>query len=46
MLFGLTNALATFQAFINNILKRYLDIFIIIYLNDILIYLQTEEDHK
>ena len=44
--FRLTNAPATFQAFIDNVLQKYLDIFIIIYLDDILIYSQTEEDHE
>ena len=46
MPFGLINTPATFQAFINNILRKYLDIFIIIYLDDILIYSQTEKDYK
>ena len=38
MLFGLTNALATFQALTNITLCKYLDIFVIAYLNDILTY--------
>ena len=38
MLFGLTNALATFQALINTTLCKYLDIFVTAYLDDILIY--------
>ena len=38
MLFGLSNALATFQGYVNKIMAENLDIFIIIYLNDILIY--------
>ena len=38
MLFGLFNAPATFQKYINKILAENLDIFIIIYLDDILIY--------
>ena len=46
MLFRLTNAPAIFQVFINNVLRKYLDIFIIIYFNDILIYSQTEKNHK
>ena len=45
MPFGITNAPVTFQAFINNVLRKYLNIFIIIYLDDILIYSQTEEEH-
>ena len=46
MSFGLTNTPVTFQAFINNVLREYLDVFIIIYFNNILIYLQTEEEYK
>ena len=42
MPFGLTNALASFQGYINKILTEKLDIFVIAYLNDILIY--TEDD--
>ena len=38
MAFGLSNALATFQGYINKIQAEKLDIFIIIYLDDILIY--------
>ena len=38
MLFDLSNALATFQRYINKILAKKLDIFVIIYLDDILIY--------
>jgi hypothetical protein len=45
MLFGLTNALALYQSLINNILRRYLDDFMVAYLNDILIYSKTKEKH-
>ena len=45
MLFRLTNALATFQELINNVLRPYLDIFVIAYLDDILIYLEDEKDY-
>ena len=38
MLFGLTNALALCQEIINDVLKDYLDVFVIAYLDDILIY--------
>ena len=38
MLFGLFNAPVTFQGYVNKILAEKLDIFIIIYLDDILIY--------
>jgi len=38
MLFGLTNALATFQCFMNNVFSDLLDMCIVVYLDDILIY--------
>ena len=38
MLLGLSNTLATFQGYINKILAKKLDIFIVVYLDDILIY--------
>ena len=44
--FGLTNALATFQALINTTLCKYLDIFVTAYLDNILIYIKsTLKDH-
>jgi len=45
MQFGLINAPVTFQKRINNILGEYLDKFVIVYLNDIIIYLITKEEH-
>ena len=41
MLFSLSNALATFQAYINNALARLMNIIYIIYFNDILVYLSN-----
>jgi hypothetical protein len=46
MLFELANAFVTFQNYINFALKEFLNVFVIIYLNDILIYSQNEEKHK
>ena len=46
MPFGLANAPATFQAYINNALQGYLDDFCIVYLDDILIYTQEGDDHE
>ncbi len=38
MPFGLSNIPASFQGYINKILAEKLDIFVVIYLDDILIY--------
>jgi hypothetical protein len=45
MPFGLTGAPATFQRFINDSLREYLDQFCSAYLDDILIYSKTETEH-
>ena len=45
MPFGLTNAPATFQAYINNALRGLVNDFCIVYLNDILIFSKSEEEH-
>jgi hypothetical protein len=45
MPFGLINVLTFYQNLINNIFRRYLDDFVVAYLNDILIYSKTKEEH-
>jgi hypothetical protein len=45
MPFSLINVSASFQALINDIFREYLDIFVVAYLDDILIYLINEKDH-
>ena len=45
MQFGLINAPAIFQKRINSILKEHLDEFIIAYLNNIIIYFNSEKEH-
>ena len=45
MPFGLYNAPASIQAMINKVLRELLDEGVIIYINDILIYSETEEEH-
>jgi hypothetical protein len=45
MLFNLINVPASFQALINDILREYLDIFVVAYLDDILIYSINEKNH-
>jgi hypothetical protein len=44
--FGLSNTLVTFQARINEILYLYLDVFCIVYINDILVYLDNLLEYK
>ena len=43
MLFGLSNTPASFQGYINKILAKKLNVFIIVYLNNILIYIKKLE---
>jgi len=46
MQFGLINVLVIFQKRINSILGEHLDEFVIVYLNNIIIYLESKEEHK
>ena len=46
MPFGLTNAPATFQQFVNLVFTDMLDVCMVVYLDDILIYSDNMEDHK
>lgn len=45
MPFGLCNAPGTFQSYINESVREYLDVFCSAYLDDILVYSQNEEEH-
>jgi hypothetical protein len=46
MQFRFINTLITFQRRINYILGEYLDDFIIVYLDNIIIYLNSKEEYK
>lgn len=43
--FGLTNAVAAFQSVMNDIFRKYLNKFITVYLDDILIFSKSVEEH-
>ena len=45
MLFGLCNAPGTFQSYINNSVREYLDNFYTAYLDDVLIYSDNKEEY-
>ena len=46
MPFGITNAPAIFVCLMNNVMHKYLDKFVVIFIDDILIYSKSEEEHK
>jgi hypothetical protein len=45
MSFGLTNAPAHFMYLMNSVFMPELDKFIVVFINDILVYSQNEEEH-
>ena len=45
MLFGLTNAPAVFMDLMNRIFRPYLDRFVVVFIDDILVYSRDETEH-
>ncbi|WVZ93374.1 hypothetical protein U9M48_039360 [Paspalum notatum var. saurae] len=46
MSFGLTNALAFFMYMMNSVFMEYLDKFVVVFIDDILVYSKTEAEHE
>ena len=43
---GLCNAPSTFQRLMNSVMGEYIDDFLLVYLDDILVFRTTEHEHK
>jgi hypothetical protein len=46
MSFGLTNALTYFMYLMNKVFMEYLDKFVVVFIDDILVYSRNEEEHE
>jgi hypothetical protein len=46
MSFGLTNAPAYFMYLMNKVFMEYLDKFVVVFIDDILVYSRSEEEHE
>jgi hypothetical protein len=46
MSFGLTNAMSYFMYMMNKVFMEYMDKFVMVFINDILVYSRGEEEHE
>jgi hypothetical protein len=46
MPFGLTNVVAYLMYLMNKVFMEYLDKFVMVFINDILVYSRSEEEHE
>jgi hypothetical protein len=46
MSFGPTNASATFMNLMNKVLRQFIDRFVIVFIDDILVYSRFKEEHE
>ena len=46
MPFGLTNALSAFMDLMHRVFKPYLDRFVVVFIDDIMVYSKTKEKHE
>ncbi|XP_019251550.1 PREDICTED: uncharacterized protein LOC109230516, partial [Nicotiana attenuata] len=46
MSFGLTSAPAAFMELMNRVFRPYLDMFVIVFIDDILVYSRSQEEHE
>ena len=46
MPFGVTNASGVFMEYMNRTFHTYLDLFVVVFINDILIYSKSKEEHE
>ena len=46
MPFGLTNAMAAFMDLMNRVFHPYLDQYIVVFIDDILVYLKDAQEHE